>query len=1440
MAEDVQVTQDKPCCAELKKEYTKLDRKYKKANEIKKQFRDCTTLIQKKYDLIEKENGSLKQENEDLKAEVSRWKDEKEKESCIRVDLEDEVSALKDEIQLLKQNGSSASQEADGQLQDHLVAAEKEIQQLKELLVKERGRADLERKNAETERKKASDTLKKVEIEKSKASEAQRLVNIEKKKAEESRILWENLKKETDEVKSMLASERSKSEAAGKKLEAEKQKTIRDKKKTDLAVARAKEQQELAEKNLKKAEEYKQMWEKLQMETDSVKSMLTSYKSKSEAADKKVEAEKQKTAIEKKRADLAVAQAEEQRKLAETNMKKVRFEKDRGDDLNRKLEEERTRARRLEEELRERSCSMNLVETHADPSSNGKMAVLASDVCAGVVRSDAQMSQWMEKMLLEKEHNFIREKNRADSEAKKAKKQGKVAEEHKRMAIEEKHRADQLSKELEDYKLSFEELRKEVQELVSNRINSDSLLRENSIIRETDTVKLLKKQLKLEKMLVKHAKKATKLEAIRNNMLHEELFHLKQQFKRFQQRLDLLDDSFLDDGETTHELKKLSTFASENFYLDGDHRQQTSGIGSRLDPPCRGSELKILRSSAINSSSASFSDQPLVGSQERGTSSDMTSAKQGEDNTNLGPTKLRLSDMRKMRYNENAVDKAENSIRSSSSGKKTTVGCRDKRRVLDAVESVESFYSKGQKLHQRVSGKLSQLHGLLNGQKDKPAKENLQKNSGDEHVRPFKRRKTSCDGTIVIHPLHESGEPKSMVDANIDDSDACMRVSPPGFDVVTSDQPLKDRMDNTLMHDYMKLLDLDNSADEESYRRAIATPLSPMLPEIEFHGDEALEVDNPDMLVDKSFQEGLSFVKDNVFPISSFDIFDMEKNPTNVVPSVVVSSKMTEEDTDDFSKNTDCMQAGDAQLQQIQVPDEQFESSVISGSEHKETEILSEKRLASTCGLLKYFVISFDNKDDNSILRVLQTISGCMLQCSLLQSADVFLRNLLLTLSKAEDLSAKERVCVFFSVILHEISEAGMKNLTNIMSNDLVQSLDSFTLHLSSALSALVLRRTFMESCDLFELLAFIEDFLLQRKVLVCVDVSAGSPVVCSPKINLVLNGNAITLSEQAASAHLLVAGASLLASLCLAIDHIGFVCEISCNIFAAEIFDPDMVLPVLHAFAHTCGSKYFTLPQYTLTMTVIKSLVMFLEKQTLCNHSTSSSPSQVKTPSKSWSCSTNCPFSEDAAPMEDLVLLLSEKLQQYGQSVSWPHDSLELVKSLVPRVSHEDTGLRDDNLLSFVDILSLVETIASFMGWDWTKDNIIGQFCKLLESCLMEGFSAAIIILLGQLGRLGVNASGYEDIGIKKLRGWLSEFLCQSNFSKLSLPVQFSIVTALLSITPIKFEEIVENQVETPLVMSDSIHPNFIRKWFALLSHEQQSFFKLHLAGSETNFRKL
>ncbi|KAL7089298.1 hypothetical protein ACP275_13G178900 [Erythranthe tilingii] len=1161
----------------------------------------------------------------------------------------------------------------------------------------------MEKKNAELEKKKVNEAFKKLEMEK-------RNAELEKKKVDEA------LKKV---------------EMEKKHAELEKKKANEGLKKVEMEKKNVSEAQKVANVERKKAEE---KWEKLKLEFDSLKSNLALDKSKCEDAEKKLEVEKQKVSRERKRADLAVTKFEEQRRLAETNLSMAMIEKERADDLSRKLEEARDRMKKLEGS-HEHSCNEKL-----------------------------------EKMLLEKEADIIRERKRADSKKKKAKEQKKVAEAHQKAAAEQKHRADQISRELESYKLRLEELQKK-QEFVSYRTYADNAsLSNNDVISEIGTVKLLKKQLKLEKMVVKHAQKASKVEAVRNKMLHQEIFNLRQECLSFQQRLDMLDKSFLHDSEGIHKLGKIDSRIStrETLFSDGYNSQVISGIHSRLGPPYRGSSQNMLQNSAIYSSSASFSDRPLVGSQERGTFSITTSAELGEDVSNLESTISRLSDKMKTRRNEHeAVAKADNNKRSpiKINSNERRVGYSGRKRILDAVESIENLYSKGEKLHQRVSEELSVLSSLFRSQEDEPANQNLKDTSCRKLARPSKKRKTSSEEIITGHLLQDSQDPKSILDPNIDHSDACMRASPSRYDARKSDWCFKDGTTHIFGSnqciprdfDYMKLLDLDNADDESAFRRAIDMPLSPLLPEFEFHWDKTLEVDNHAMLVDQSFQEELPNTK------------------------------------------------------------EKLGTSDVSDPGNRESNIPCRREIVSTHGVfLKYLVIPSDNRDNSSILRILQTVDSCTPLCFFLHPAEIFLPSILHTLLKAEDLSMKEKVSVFLSLILHGISEFGMKNLASVSSNNFAHSLDAVTRHIRSALSDPYLRKIFMESCDFVELFAVIEDFFLQRKLLVRGDVSAEREAPLGSEINLVLNGDSITLSEVLASPDLLVAGGSLLASLCSVVDHIGFVCEISCNIISIQKLDHAVMLAVLHVFAHICGPKYFALEQYSLAMTVVKSVVMFLEKQTLPTDSTSFSRL-----SKIRLCSTICPFLEGAVSMEDVALLLLENLYKCKQSHG----------------ERAEEGSYDENFCDSIDILSLVEILASFMGWDWTFDHMIGQICEYLESHLMEGSSAAIFVLLGQLGRLGVGANGYEDRGVKNLRGRLSAVVLETTFSKLNFSVQFAIITCLFGLTAIRFEDTVEGKVETASVTSQSIPASFISEWFSHLGREQQSQLLLHHVTNDCSF---
>ncbi|CAK9175412.1 unnamed protein product [Ilex paraguariensis] len=181
-------------------------------------------------------------------------KEERMKESVLRVSLEDEISVLKSEVLLLQQKNSVADN-VDGEtlLRLRVSELETELDKLKELQEKERIRADSEKKKADAEKKKANEARKNVKAEKARADEERRLADIERKRAEETRLQLESLKKEADEARSQLVLESIKFKEASKKLEAEKVNTIKERKRADLEMVQTEEQRKLAEMNGKKA-----------------------------------------------------------------------------------------------------------------------------------------------------------------------------------------------------------------------------------------------------------------------------------------------------------------------------------------------------------------------------------------------------------------------------------------------------------------------------------------------------------------------------------------------------------------------------------------------------------------------------------------------------------------------------------------------------------------------------------------------------------------------------------------------------------------------------------------------------------------------------------------------------------------------------------------------------------------------------------------------------------------------------------------------------------------------------------------------------------------------------------------------------------------------------------------------------------------------------------
>ncbi|KAK1369136.1 hypothetical protein POM88_035228 [Heracleum sosnowskyi] len=453
----------------------------------------------------------------------------------------------------------------------------------------------------------------------------------------------------------------------------------------------------------------------------------------------------------------------------------------------------------------------------------------------------------------------------------------------------------------------------------------------------------------------------------------------------------------------------------------------------------------------------------------------------------------------------------------------------------------------------------------------------------------------------------------------------------------------------------------------------------------------------------------------------------------------------------------------------------------------------------------RYYVIFSDLSSNKSVTKILSATRTCMARCSMPPQTDHVVQ-VMSTLLKVEGLLSREMVCVFFSLLLQNVPEFTLENFKNLTDGGLVHSVKLFAEHVRAVMDDLE-TRSIEELLNLDELLSLIEDFLIHRRVLLHRDVLSESLPLYDPKSNIISSGGDM-LSFQAASDQQLISASVVLTSICLAVDHIGFVCETSYNLLKMRKIDSS-TLAILHVFAFISGAKYFTNCDHSLSMIVLKSLITFFEREM-------SSTSVVQF---GFPACKNCPYAVSAIPMDDVVSLLIEKLHNYVLSNVSFEDLKEATVYMNDKVV--TCGTLCETLLYLGDVLSLLELLASNMNWSWSFKNIVVKLLDILDSCGIEKLVPAIVVLLGQLGRIGVDANGYDDSGVETLRGRLSSFLHRKASAVTELPFQIATVTALLGVVPLRFEELFKSNNELSEVVKDSGPADcadFIRHWFSLL----------------------
>ncbi|WZY81796.1 hypothetical protein YC2023_028180 [Brassica napus] len=337
-------------------------------------------------------------------------------------------------------------------------------------------------------------------------------------------------------------------------------------------------------------------------------------------------------------------------------------------------------------------------------------------------------------------------------------------------------------------------------------------------------------------------------------------------------------------------------------------------------------------------------------------------------------------------------------------------------------------------------------------------------------------------------------------------------------------------------------------------------------------------------------------------------------------------------------------------------------------------------------------------------------------RCPSVTRAEWAVPAILFSLKMEENLLARDMVCVFLSLLLHNFSVVSSMNIGNILYDNACSCLDSFSKHIDGVMADTEAR------CILSE---FLEELL--------------------------------TLFSRIALIDHLVAGSAILAAICTAVDRVGFIREASFEILHKYCHEKtSMPLTILHVFAHIAGEKVMSSNDHDISIAVLKSIVMCLEKK----HFGTVEGNAYMHPRKN-----KCLFSVKSSSLEAMASILMEIIQEFTKSNTL-HQSLTEKSEF--RAAHKD----------FQNGIGLVQTLLFHCLRYWE--------CHL---------SVAIVSLLGELSSVGVDAGGYENEGISNLREKLSAFLQCETTLKAGFAVQVATVSSLVKTLHLDFSVVVQGK---------------------------------------------
>lgn len=232
------------------------------------------------------------------------------------------------------------------------------------------------------------------------------------------------------------------------------------------------------------------------------------------------------------------------------------------------------------------------------------------------------------------------------------------------------------------------------------------------------------------------------------------------------------------------------------------------------------------------------------------------------------------------------------------------------------------------------------------------------------------------------------------------------------------------------------------------------------------------------------------------------------------------------------------------------------------------------------------------------------------------------------------------------------------------------------------------------------------------------------------------------------------------------------------------------------------------------------------------------------------------CPFAEDLLSMDALVTSLLETLHstisnyhgEQTRTIAFECQNSDISgkadRNIESQNMHQDASAEVNKLdvpvhenrcqLSRLnDTVRALELVAQYLGWDWTYNELIPHLWRMAQPNVPEVLIAAIFMLLGNIGRFGVDYDGHEHRGVEELRCNLSTFLdlhCCMNKGIRQFPFssQLAAAQSLYELMSVNIKTARSDHTESIPESAGRgkthlTHLQILRKWYSKLCVEEQ-----------------